>query len=265
MKDLLNILKKAFIEARKYLITEGYENNKIVRRNPSGDLTREFDLKAEQIIVNTIVKEVPNIGIISEESGVILENNNKNYFIIDPVDGSFNFLKKIGGAGCSIALLENSKEDLNSVTFGFVGNYITGDIFYASKGLGAFLNNKKIECTGITKISEAIAGVDFDFTISADRCKLFKFITQPYKIRYIGASTIDVCNVAKGAYDIYIDVRNELTPENFCATQLIIKEAGGEFFDNTGHEITSFSMLNRFNIIACSTKELKKEIIRLLI
>ena len=107
-------------------------------------------------------------------------------------------------------------------------------------------------------------GIDFDYNRPTDREKLFNLINLTYKIRYIGSASIDLCNVAYGAYDAYIDVRDDLTPENFCAAQLIIKEAGGVLTNKFGGEITKFSMIDRFSIIACATSELNKEIVNII-
>lgn len=261
---IIKILENAFIKARKYLLTEGYEEAQVIRKNPSGDISRAFDIKAEEILINDLKGQFPDFGIISGEVGEIKDGKggkSDKFFIIGPVDGSFNFLRRIGGAGLSIALFEGGIKDLRNVTHGFIGNYITEDIFFAKKGLGAFLNYKKIGCTKTTKVSDATMGIDFDYNSPSDRAKLFNLLTLVYKIRYIGSASIDLCNVACGAYDAHIDVRDDLTPENFCAAQLIIREADGVFTDKLGNEIREFSMIDRFSIIACSTSKLNKEIV----
>ena len=107
---ITKIINNAFIKARKYLLTEGYLDSHIVRKNPSGDISRAFDIKAEEILVNDIKKEFPGFGIISEEVGDIKGSKRNKFFIIDPVDGSFNFMRRIGGAGCAVALFEGGKK-----------------------------------------------------------------------------------------------------------------------------------------------------------
>jgi len=221
--EIIKILENSFLKARKYLLAEGYKEGQVVRKNPSGDISRIFDIRDEEILVNELKKEFPDFGIISEEVGEIKDGKggkSDKFFIIDPVDGSFNFIRRIGGAGLSIALFEGGRKDLRNVTIGFIGNYITGDIFFATKDSGAFLNYKKIRCTNTTKISDAIVGVDFDYSSPPDRAKLFNLFTLPKRIRYIGSATIDLCNVACGAYDAYIDIRDDLTPENFSQPSL---------------------------------------------
>jgi len=262
---IIKILETSFFKARKYLLAEGLNETQIVRKNSSSDISRLFDIKTEEILVNELSNEFPDFSIISEEIGEISKTKSSKFFIIDPVDGSFNFLKQIGGAGCSIALFDGKSKDLRNVIYGFVGNYITGEIFFARKDSGVFLNYKKISCSKITDISNSIIGIDFDYINPSDRSHLFNIIKIPKAIRYIGSASIDLCNVARGAYDVYIDYRNDLTPENFCAAQLIIKEAGGIFTDEFGKEITNFSMTSRFSIIACSTIELKNNILKMLV
>jgi myo-inositol-1(or 4)-monophosphatase len=263
--EIAKFLEKVFIKARRYLLTKGYEEDYIVKKNPAGDYSRAFDIRAEEIIINELSKEYPDYGVVSEEIGDISTNQSEHFFVIDPVDGSFNFIRRIGGVGCSIALFENFDKDLRNVFFAFVGNYITGEIIFAKKGSGAYKNYKKVHCNNVFSVSEAVAGINFDYDISKDREKILPMLKSFKKVRYIGAASIDLCNVAIGAYDAFVDMRNNLTAENFCAAQLIIKESGGIFTDGRGNEITTFSMDERFSIIGSATLELAKGIVRTLL
>jgi myo-inositol-1(or 4)-monophosphatase len=263
--EIIKIFNNIFCRARKYLLTKGYEESHIVKENPLGDVSRYFDIKAENILIEGLSKEFPDYGIISEEIGEITHDGANHFFIIDPVDGSYNFLRKIGGAGCSIALLKDSKEDIRNVFIAFVGNYVTGDIFFSQKDCGAYQNSRKIHCSNVTEVFDAVAGIDFDFENPVDRKRIFSLLTCLKRVRYIGSASIDLCNVANSAYDAYIDYRDDLTPENFCAAQLIIKESGGIFTNGCGNEITAFSMDERFSIIGSATLELTRSIVRKLL
>jgi fructose-1,6-bisphosphatase/inositol monophosphatase family enzyme len=94
----------------------------------------------------------------------------------------------------------------------------------------------------VQSVSEAVAGINFDYNIPKERERVLSLLKSFKKVRYIGAASVDLCNVANGAYDAFIDIRDDLTPENFCAAQLVIKEAGGVFTDGLGNEITNFLM-----------------------
>lgn len=77
--EIVKTLENAFLKARKYLLTKGYEENQVVRKNPSGDISRVFDIKAEEILINELSRQFPGFGIISEEIGEI---NNKNEVLL---------------------------------------------------------------------------------------------------------------------------------------------------------------------------------------
>jgi fructose-1,6-bisphosphatase/inositol monophosphatase family enzyme len=131
--EIAKLLERSFLKARKYLLTKGYEESQVIKKNPAGDVSRAFDIKVEEILVNDLSKNFPGYGVISEEIGDFNAAQKKNFFVIDPVDGSYNFIRKIGGASCSIALFENFDKDLRNVFFAFVGNYITGNIIFAER------------------------------------------------------------------------------------------------------------------------------------
>ncbi|MCL5986457.1 MAG: hypothetical protein M1371_07805 [Actinobacteria bacterium] len=262
--EVAKLLESSFIKAREYLLTKGYEESQVVKKNPTGDVSRTFDIKVEELLINDLSRNFPDYGVISEEVGDLNTKLSKNFFVIDPVDGSYNFIRKIGGASCSIALFDNYNKNLKNVFFAFVGNYLTGNIFFAERDLGAYENYKRINCNRVYSIYEAVAGINFDFNIPKEREKVLSMLKSFKKIRYIGAASVDLCNVANGAYDAFVDIRDDLTPENFCAAQLIIKEAGGVFTDGLGNEITNFYMTDRFSIIASANTKLLKNIIKIL-
>ncbi len=79
--EITKIIEKAFLKARKYLLTKGYEDSKVIRKNPSGDISRAFDIKAEEILINDLIREFPDFGIISEEVGEVKSSSVKDEFI----------------------------------------------------------------------------------------------------------------------------------------------------------------------------------------
>jgi myo-inositol-1(or 4)-monophosphatase len=260
-QELVRHFVNIFSKARKYLLDKGLQDGVIERINPNGDVSRKFDLKVEKILIEGLMREFPKYGIFSEEMGKIRIEGSEHLFVIDPVDGSYNFIRGIGGAGCSIALIEGNNMDIRNIQFAFVGNYISGNLLYAQKNCGAYENYERIRTSDVKKVSDAVAGVNFDYGNPGERERIFPLLKRFKKIRYIGAASIDLCNVAIGAYDAFIDLRDDLTPENFCAAQLIIKEAGGVFVNGNGNDITLFSMSQRFSILAASTVFLKDDVL----
>jgi len=128
--------------------------------------------------VNGLAKEIPDYGIISEEMGEIVSIKNDYFFVVDPVDGSYNFLKRIGGAGCSIALFDYFQKDLRNVFCAFVGNYFNGDMFFTERNFRACQNYNIIHSSTVSSVSEAIAGVNFDFDNQIKRFSIIASITK---------------------------------------------------------------------------------------
>ncbi|MCD6232641.1 hypothetical protein J7K28_08530 [Candidatus Aerophobetes bacterium] len=261
--QILSVLEEAFELVREYLLTEGYKDTQTVKKNPAGDESKVFDIKAEEILIRHFEKNLPDFGIISEESGKLFHNNVDNVIIIDPVDGSFNFLRGIRSVGCSMAVVEGKELNIQNVKVAFVGNVVTDDKFKAEKGHGAYLNNRRITTSSLTDISNAVLGIDLDFDNPLDREKIRKFLISAKYIRRIGPTSIELCYIANGAYDAYIDLRRIVRPESFFAASLIVTEAGGVFTDAQGKALTKCQMIEGYNIIAAGNIALHQKLVKL--
>jgi len=228
-------MKQTAIKAAKLagkVIMDNYSNigNISVKENKRSLLTKT-DLEAEKTIISTINKKFPSHNIISEEAGI--KNKNSEYtWIIDPIDGTTNFIQKIPNFCISIAAAKNKK-----IILGVVYNPLTKELFAAEKNKGAFLNNKKIKVSDKSKISEAIFG--FSLPSSAKHAakslhqtaRLYSFVRG---IRNTGSAAINLCNVACGRYDVYHPL--SINSWDVAAGYLIVKEAGGKVTDLKGKE-----------------------------
>ena len=136
----INIISKACMKAARSLIRDfGEIENLQVSLKAPGDFVSSADKRTEKIIVSELQKAHPEYGIITEESGIINKNNIKNRWIVDPIDGTMNFLNGIPQFAISIGYEEESE-----IKCGVIFNPVTNEMFCAEKGNGAYLNNSRI-------------------------------------------------------------------------------------------------------------------------
>ena len=205
----LNIMIKASEKASKILIRDFGELEKLqVSKKGPKDFVTNADIKAEKIIIDELKKARPNYSIISEENGIEKNKDETNFWIIDPIDGTINFLHGIPHFAISIALQSN-----NEIICGLIFDPIKDELFYAEKDNGAFFNNKRIRVSKKKKIDECLFAVG----------KLMK--ETDLICRRSGSAALDLAYVASGRYDGYF--QNNLNLWDIAAGIIMIKEAGG--------------------------------------
>ncbi len=206
----LNIMIKASEKASKILIRDFGEIEKlqISVKGPS-DFVSSADTKAEKIIISELMKAKKNYSILSEEDGSKINTDSKNVWIIDPIDGTTNFLHGVPHFAISIAL----KSD-NEIVSGVIYDPIKDEMFYAEKNNGAFFNNQRIKVSKKKDINSCLFGTGGKEKIETD------LIT-----RKSGSAALDMAYVAAGRYDGYF--QNNLNLWDIAAGIIIVKEAGG--------------------------------------
>ena len=206
----LNIMIKAVEKASRALIRDFGEIEKLqVSLKGPSDFVSNADLKAEKIIIEEIKKARPNYSIISEEDGSEINKDEKNTWIIDPIDGTTNFLHGIPHFAISIALKHE-----NEIVSGLIYDPIKDEMFYGEKDNGAFFNNQRI------RVSKKR---DLNACLFATGGKIKEEIDLP--IRKSGCAALDIAYVAAGRYDGYF--QNDLNLWDIAAGLIILKEAGG--------------------------------------
>ena len=204
---------------------------KINTKGPN-DFVSEVDQAAEQAIIETLLGAYPGHGILAEESGRSHGARDSDYvWIIDPLDGTTNFLHGFPVYAVSIALAFRGQ-----VQQAVVYDPTRNDLFYASKGRGAFLNDKRLRASKRTRLSDALIGTGFPFR-KGDNFKryvqMFEEVMQSCAgLRRPGAAALDLCYVAAGYYDGFFETG--LNPWDIAAGSLIITEAGGLIGNFTG-------------------------------
>ena len=206
----LNIMIKSCEKASKNLIRDFGEVEKL-QISPKGpfDFVSNADTKAEKIIITELENSKRNYSIISEENGIKINKDKKNIWIIDPIDGTTNFLHGVPHFAISIALQSN-----NEIVSGVIYDPIKDEMFYAEKNMGAFFNNHRIRVSKKNELNKCL------FAVGG---KIKKKLDIQY--RRSGSAALDIAYVAAGRYDGYF--QHELNIWDIAAGIVLVKEAGG--------------------------------------
>ena len=206
----LNIMIKASEKASKILIRDFGEIEKLqVSKKGPSDFVTNSDLKVEKIIIEELKKAKPNYSIISEEKGIENNKDENNTWILDPVDGTVNFLHGIPHFAISIALKSE-----NEIVSGLIFDPIKNEIFYAEKNNGAFFNNQRIRVSKKNKMEDCLFATGGKIENQLD-----------LQFRRSGCAALDMAYVASGRYDGYF--QNDLNLWDIAAGIVLVKEAGG--------------------------------------
>ncbi len=206
----LNIMIKACEKASKVIIRDfgEIENLQVSKKGPR-DFVTKTDKKVEKILIEELSKAKKNYSFITEESGIIKNTNGDAFWIIDPIDGTINFLHGIPHFAISIAL----KSD-NEIVSGLIFDPIKDEIFYAEKNNGAFLNNQRVRVSSKNNLGDCL------FAIGG------KIANEPnFTYRRSGSAALDLAYVAAGRYDGYF--QRNLNLWDVAAGIILVQEAGG--------------------------------------
>jgi len=243
------------------------EAGKIVKMGADGTPTKMIDVAAEEKVIE-ILKDVERpVTLVSEEIGEfkIGEGSSEVFFVVDPLDGTSNALKKIPAYGISIAVADarNHLEDsltIQDIEVGLVKNMATGDLYEAVKGEGSWMNGEELIPSVQDDISSSSIGA-FIYGTKVQRinnlCKMIR------RMRILGSVAIELCYVASGAYDAFMDLRGNLRIVDIAAAKLIVEEAGGVVTDQSGGPLNGkLNVRERTAIVAVGNQNLHKEIMK---
>jgi myo-inositol-1(or 4)-monophosphatase len=233
LHPMLNIAVKA-ARAAGALINRGaldLELLQVSRKGPN-DFVSEVDHAAERAIIDILLEAYPGHAVLGEESGRTRGAKHSDYlWIIDPLDGTTNFLHGFPVYAVSIALAFRGV-----VQQAVVYDPTRNDLFIASRGRGAFLNDRRLRVSKRTRLADSLIGTGFPFRKGdnfARYVKMFEEVMQASAgLRRPGAAALDLCYVAAGWYDGFFEVG--LNPWDAAAGSLIITEAGGLVGNFTG-------------------------------
>ncbi len=222
---VINVMVKAAEKAAKSLVRDfgEVEHLQVSQKGPS-DFVSAADKKSEQIIVEELLKGRPKFGVMGEEGSSIKGEDGEHRWIIDPLDGTFNFLHAIPHWSITIAL-----ERKGEILAGIVYDPIKHEMFWAEKGVGAYVNSKRLRVSSRKKAEQALIIAGMPAKGYGDH-KLFETEIAPVirgigGTRSLGSAALDLSYVAAGRADAYWERR--LAPWDLSAGMLLVREAGG--------------------------------------
>ncbi len=231
LDEIIDIVKKA-----GEIFKEGYYSKKDVTFKGKKDLVTKYDIAIEKFLVNEF-KRFDKFNIIGEETK---QEEFNNSFIIDPIDGTTNFVNGLPFCAISVGVYENKE-----AKYGIVYNPILNELFVAIKGEGAFKNGQKLAVSQNSDFQKALIATGFPYSGSENMNDLnwvinsLKHILPACQdIRRYGSASLDLCYVASGIYDGFYEIN--LKPWDVSAGILLVKEAGGEISDEFGKEYDMF-------------------------
>ena len=218
---------KACEKASKVIIRDfgELENLQVSKKGPK-DFVTKTDKRVEKILIEELSKSKKNYSFITEESGKILNNNKDIFWIIDPIDGTTNFLHGVPHFAISVAL---QKED--EIVSGLIFDPIKNEIFYAEKNNGSYFNNSRIRVSNKSNIDECL------FATNNDGIKL---IYPKLNLRNTGCAALDLAYVGCGRLDGYF--HNKINLWDIAAGKIIIEEAGGKVNKMNNFEINKIDI-----------------------
>ena len=233
----LNIMIKACEKASKTIIRDfgEVENLQVSKKGPR-DFVTKTDRRVESILIDELSKNRKNFSFITEENGIIKNNDLESIWIIDPIDGTTNFLHGIPHFAISVALKVE-----NNLSSSIIFDPIKNEIFFAERNKGAYYNNQRIKVSKKNEIEECL------FATNMEGVKFSKL-----NMRYSGCAALDLAYVGAGRYDGFF--YNKLNIWDIAAGLLIIEEAGGVF------NKVDYNMTKNIDVRASSDRIYKKMI-----
>ena len=229
---LLNVMTAAAQKAARGLIRDlgEIEHLQVSKKGPA-DFVSKADRKAEQVLRAELIKARPAYSLLMEEGGGVEGKDSSNRWIVDPLDGTTNFLHGIPHFSISIAL-----ERDGGLFAGVIYSPVHDEMYVAEKGLGAYLNGRRIRVSARKNMNEAIFATGIPFMGIPDHALFLRQLSAVMEvsagIRRYGSAALDLAYVAAGRYDGYWE--NGLNPWDIAAGIVLVREAGGFVTDLSG-------------------------------
>jgi myo-inositol-1(or 4)-monophosphatase len=234
----------------------------VVGVGASGDRTIVADKKAEDGLIGALAR-VEGVRVLSEEAGDVGDSKAKLIAIVDPIDGSSNFERGIPFYCTSVAIANGASP--GDIFFGIVRNLVSGEVYTATKGKGAKKNGRKIRTSKTRELSKAVTGIDISRASQKTLKRLLPLMGSVSRQVHYGANALELCLLAEGKTDAFVDVRGKMRTVDFAAAQLIATEAGGVVSSPEGGDLRfSMDLGSRFSFVASSNRELHLKILECL-
>jgi myo-inositol-1(or 4)-monophosphatase len=253
----LNVMTAAARKAGRPLVRDfgELENLQISMKGPA-DFVTSADTRTERILIEELSKARPGYGFLAEEGGAVEGKDKSHRFIIDPIDGTTNFMHGVPHFAISIGL-----EREGQMVAGVIYNPVTDDLYFAEKGHGAYHNNKRLRVAGRKDLANAIiaTGLPFKGRDGHDRVlkEMAAVMAVTSGVRRFGTASLDMAFVAEGRFDGYWELG--IQPWDMAAGIVLVREAGGMVWDLDGGQ----DMLAKGSIL-CGNEYLQPQLLKLL-
>lgn len=231
-----NTLYKSLEESGKILKEYMDKDFAIESKDIISNLVTEVDKRSEARIIEIIKAQFPKHNILSEEIGAI-DKDSDTKWIIDPIDGTINYAH-----GIQICCVSIGIEKAGEIIMGGIFNPFSGELFFAEKGKGSFLNDRNIKVSNETIIDKSLLVTGFPYNTGNNPNKPVEvfaaFVNKDIPIRRLGSAALDICWTACGRFDGFWEYN--LNPWDVAAGCLILNEAGGKVTDFDGKEYSIY-------------------------
>jgi len=223
MEVLVQKMTEVVRECGKYILNADRSAIAIDSKAGPANFVTEYDKKVQDLLEENLMKIVPDAKFVGEEENSEKVTENGKYFVVDPIDGTTNFIKDYHVSCISVALIEDGK-----VQIGIIYNPYLDEMYWAQRGMGAYCNDKKIQVSdqplsngivlfGTAPYYEELNQLSFQMA--------YDYFKQALDIRRSGSAALDLCAIAAGRAELYFELR--LSPWDYAAGSLIVEEAGG--------------------------------------
>jgi myo-inositol-1(or 4)-monophosphatase len=236
INDYLTVALETALEAGQ-MLKQNMDNAREISFKGIVDLVTNFDYRAQQMIFTRLSSSFPEYDFWAEE-GLSQEKGAEFRWVFDPLDGTTNYAHQFP-VFCVAIALEQRRESV----LGVVYDPMREEMFWAVKGKGAFLNDKRIQVSSVDDLDRSLIATGFPYDLRESEVNNIKhfnnFLTRVQAIRRCGSAELDLCYVACGRFDGFWELK--LKPWDVAAGALIIKEAGGHVTNFEGEEFRCFS------------------------
>ncbi len=227
-----------------------------------GDRTMVVDKETEDAVLE-VFEGVGDSRLVTEERGELGPRSARWSVVIDPIDGSSNFERRVPFYCTSIAVAEGQR--LGDVKYGLVRNLVSGETYYAERGEGATINGRAISTSHARKVQDAVMTIDMCRSTARDIQRVTQLISSAKRQAHFGANALELCLVAEGKLDGFVDIRGRMRITDFAAGYLIAKEAGALVTNLEGGTLNPrINLAERFRVVAAANGTLHRAILKLL-
>lgn len=245
IKELLVKTIDKVKKAGKIISDNFYSKNKLnISEKGFANFVTEVDYAVQSYLIESLSSLVDGSSFLAEEGEEQKLEKEDKVWVLDPIDGTTNFIHKHPNVAISLAYIDQKK-----ILFGIVYNPITQELYYGVKGEGAYLNDRKIQVSSTAKLKEALIGLGLPYDRSKTDVNFEcakRIYAECHDLRRSGSAALDLCFTACGRLDGYFEL--ELKPWDILAGKLILEEAGGRISDWNNEDIRLFE--SSYNVLA---------------